>query len=219
MKKSYCFIGERRSSGASDFAVLECSKLWKDILARKIIPEGFYFVAGILTERHGREITLRPNIFVQDYSPHSSNGPFSSSKRGYGAIWVGGSGENIPAEDDIILAEANVYQVVENGCFRLVLKNLEWRDEDEAVKFMAALCAERHLVKTSEMRRMVYCCRKSRGYFLAGRTYEVWAQLIGIVEGTQNLGKKVLIVDYNCGLPCIVDFDERDFTLASSENL
>lgn len=212
-EKSYCFVGERRSSGSSDFAVLECTRLWKDILARKIIPEGFYFVAGILTARRGREITLRPNIFIQDYSPHSSNGPFSSSKRGYGAIWVGESGENVPAEDDIIFAEAKVYQIVENGCFRLVLENLEWRDEHKAADFMTNLREERKLVKTSEVRRMIYHCPKSRGYFLAGRDYEVWAQLIGIVEEAQNLAKKVLIVDYNCGLPCIVDFNEDDFKM------
>ena len=58
-----------------------------------------------------------------------------------------------------------------------------------------------------------YHCDKSRGYFLAGRDYDVWAQLVGQVENTQELTKKVLIVDYNCGLPCVVDFNEDNFEL------
>jgi len=37
--------------------------------------------------------------------------------------------------------------------------------------------------------------------------------LVGHVENTQELTKKVLIVDYNCGLPCVVDFNEDNFEL------
>ena len=117
-------------------------------------------------------------------------------------------------KDDIILVEANVYQVVKNGCFRLTLMNQEWRDVAKASDFMAAFCQEQNLLPISGIKKFIYHCDKSRGYFLVGRTYVVWAQLVGLVGNAQDLIKKVLIVDYNCGLPCLVDFKEPIFELA-----
>jgi len=78
---------------------------------------------------------------------------------------------------------------------------------------MDGLREEHKLLATSDIKMLRYHCDKSRGYFLAGRDYDVWAQLVGQVENTQELTKKVLIVDYNCGLPCVVDFNEDNFEL------
>lgn len=209
-----CFIGERRSSVDAALAVFECSKVWDRIQAIKIIPKGFYFVAGLLPYHMKSKVDIVPNIFVQGYRPHSGNGPFASEQRSYGALWVGDITGKTLGKDDICLVQANVYQVVENGCFRLVLMDQEWRDFSLASDFMARLRDEHKLLETSEIKRFIYHCDKSRGYFLSGRNYEVWAQLVGQVENTQELTKKVLIVDYNCGLPCVVDFDEDNFVLA-----
>ena len=76
-----------------------------------------------------------PNIFVQGYRPHSENGLFASEQRSYGALWVGEMEEEKLRKDDICLMEANVYQVVGNGCFRLVLMNLEWREHTKCFGF------------------------------------------------------------------------------------
>jgi len=211
--KTNCFIGERRSHVNSDLAVFECSNVWNWIQSVKIIPEGFYFVAGLLPYNMKRMTDIVPNIFVQGYRPHSENGPFASERRSYGALLVGDSGDIKPEKDDICLLEANLYQAVENGCFQLILMNQEWRDLAKVKDFMARLRDERNLLETSGIKKCIYRCNKSRGYYLAGRIYVVWAQLVGEVESAQELTKKVLIVDYNSGLPCVVDFDEGNFSL------
>ena len=186
--------GARCSQGSSDLAVFESCSMWPKIRQSKIIPVGFYFVAGILAGRLKQKADLVPGIFIQGYRPHSSNGLFSSEKRGYGALLVKPESDVKTAPDDLVLCEANVYQMKEDDRFELVLMNSEWR-HPEAVK------------------QFVYHCDKSRGYFLAGRDYEVWSQLVGLVENTQGLSKKVLVVDYNCGIPCVVDFKEENFEL------
>ena len=77
--------GARCSQGSSDLAVFESCSMWPKIRQSKIIPVGFYFVAGILAGRLKQKADLVPGIFIQGYRPHSSNGLFSSEKRGYGA--------------------------------------------------------------------------------------------------------------------------------------
>ena len=211
--KTNCFVGDRRSPVSSALAVFECSNVWSKLQPTKIIPEGFYFIAGLLPHNLRRKADVVPNIFVQGYRPHSENCLFASEQRSYGALWVGEMEEEKLRKDDICLMEANVYQVVGNGCFRLVLMNLEWREHTNASVFMDGLREEHKLLATSDIKMLRYHCDKSRGYFLAGRDYDVWAQLVGQVENTQELTKKVLIVDYNCGLPCVVDFNEDNFEL------
>ena len=79
--------GSRCSQGSSDLAVFESCSMWPKIRQSKIIPVGFYFVAGILAGRLKQKADLVPGIFIQGYRPHSSNGLFSSEKRGYGASY------------------------------------------------------------------------------------------------------------------------------------
>ena len=117
------------------------------------------------------------------------------------------------APDDLVLCEANVYQMKEDDRFELVLMNSEWRHPEAVKQFMVRLRQEHRLEEISDVKKCVYHCDKSRGYFLAGRDYEVWSQLVGLVENTQGLSKKVLVVDYNCGIPCVVDFKEENFEL------
>lgn len=210
-EKNWSFIGDRRSPSSSDLAVFEGGSLWRKIRQTKIIPDGFYFVAGILPDKLKKKADLVPNIFVQGYRPHSSNGPFVCEKRSYGSIFVGIVPEELKHDDDLHLVEANVYKVVGSDCFELVLKNGEWQDMKTVEPFMARLRDEYDLLPTSDIKKFIYHCDKSRGYFLAGRDYEVWSQLVGVVETPHQLTKKVLIVDYNCGIPCIVDFNAENF--------
>lgn len=212
--ESWSFIGERRSPSSSDLAVFESAGLWCKIRQSKIIPNGFYFIAGILPDRLKKRADLVPNIFVQGYRPHSSNGPFACEKRSYGALWVGEVLESLKHDDDLQLLEANVYKVVGNDCFELVLRNGEWRDLMVVEPFMSRLREEHDLLPTSDIKKFIYHCEKSRGYYLAGRDYVVWSQLVGVVETPHELSKKVLIVDYHCGIPCIVDFKEDKFAPA-----
>ncbi|OLA78944.1 MAG: hypothetical protein BHW57_08510 [Azospirillum sp. 47_25] len=187
--------------------------MWPKIRQSKIIPVGFYFVAGILAGRLKQKADLVPGIFIQGYRPHSSNGLFSSEKRGYGALLVKPESDVKMAPDDLVLCEANVYQMKEDDRFELVLMNSEWRHPEAVKQFMVRLRQEHRLEEISDVKKCVYHCDKSRGYFLAGRDYEVWSQLVGLVENTQGLSKKVLVVDYNCGIPCVVDFKEENFEL------
>ena len=205
--------GARCSQGSSDLAVFESCSMWPKIRQSKIIPVGFYFVAGILAGRLKQKADLVPGIFIQGYRPHSSNGLFSSEKRGYGALLVKPESDVKTAPDDLVLCEANVYQMKEDHRFELVLMNSEWRHPEAVKQFMVRLRREHRLEEISDVKKCVYHCDKSRGYFLAGRDYEVWSQLVGLVENTQGLSKKVLVVDYNCGIPCVVDFKEENFEL------
>ena len=210
-KKEKFLVGERRSSGASDLAVLKKKKNWPALHATKIIPVGFYFVAGILCDAQKRKADLHPNVFVQSYRPHSSSGMFAADKRAYGALWVGDMPETA-AKDDVHLLEANVYRMVHGDDFELVLANKEWENEEKVTAFMRRFREELGLEGLSGLKKFKYTCEKSRGYFLKGRTYEVWSQLVGRPEKSLELTKKVLIVDLHCGVPCVVDYAEENFS-------
>lgn len=210
-KKEKFLVGERRSSGASDLAVFENYKNWPALHATKIIPVGFYFVAGILCHAQRNKADLHPDIFVQGYRPHSSSGMFAADKRAYGALWVGEMPETA-AKDDVHLLEANVYRMVHGDDFELVLANKEWENEEKVTAFMQRFREELGLEGLSGLKKFKYTCEKSRGYFLKGRTYEVWSQLVGRPEKSLELTKKVLIVDLHCGVPCVVDYAEENFS-------
>ena len=76
--KTNCFVGDRRSPVSSALAVFECSNGWSKLQPTKIIPEGFYFIAGLLPHNLRKKADVVPNIFVQGYRPHSENGLFAS---------------------------------------------------------------------------------------------------------------------------------------------
>ena len=212
MKRKESFlIGARRSVGQSDLAVFENYQNWPILLDSKIIPVGFYFVAGILCHMQRRKEDLHPRIFVQGYRPHSSSGMFTIDKRSYGAIWVGEM-PKITEKDDVHLIEANLYRMVHGNDFELVLANKEWENEEKIIAFMKRFREEQGLEGLSDIKKFKYTCEKSRGYFLKGRTYEVWSQLVGRPEKSIELTKKVLIIDLHCGVPCVVDYNETNFS-------
>lgn len=210
-KKEKFLVGERRSSGKSDLSVFENYKNWPEMRTMKVIPVGFYFVAGILCHEQKNKTDLHPNIFVQGYRPHSSSGMFASDKRAYGALWVGEMPETAE-KDDIHLVEANLYRMVLGDDFELVLANKEWLDEEKVDAFIKRFREEQGLEGLSNIKKLGYLCDKSRSYFLKGRKYEVWAQLVGRPEKSLELTKKVLIVDLHCGVPCVVDYVEENFS-------
>ena len=96
--------------------------------------------------------------------------------------------------------------------FELVLANKEWLDEEKVTAFMRRFREELGLEGLSSLKKFKYTCEKSRGYFLKGRSYEVWSQLVGRPERSLELTKKVLIVDLHCGVPCVVDYAEENFS-------
>lgn len=210
-KQKKFLVGARRSAGQSDLAVFENYQHWPALHANKIIPVGFYFVAGILCHLQQRKADLHPGIFVQGYRPHSSSGMFTVDRRSYGAIWVGEIPETAE-KDDVHLIEANLYRMVHGDDFELVLANKEWQDEEKVTAFMKRFREELGLEGLSGLKKFKYTCEKSRGYFLKGRNYEVWSQLVGRPEKSLELTKKVLIVDLHCGVPCVVDYQEENFS-------
>lgn len=200
--------GEKKSESSSPMAVFEYYKNWPVLKAMKIIPDGFYFLVGVSV---GKKIDIVPDLFVQGFQPHSNSGPFRSLQRGYGKIFVGTDQTSDITEDDVVLQQANLYQAKPNDQFELVLKCNEWHDQVTVEAFMQRFMIEHKLEKMSEIDLFKYRCPKSRGYYLSGRKYKVWAMLVGDASDGQRLQKKVLIVDYHTGLPCVVGFEANAF--------
>ena len=85
-------------------------------------------------------------------------------------------------------------------------------NEEKVDAFIRRFREEQGLEGLSNIKKLNYSCDKSRSYFLKGRKYEVLAQLVGRPEKSLELTKKVLIVDLHCGVPCVVDYQEDNFS-------
>lgn len=202
-------VGEKKSNPVSPMAVFEYYKNWPSLKAMKIIPEGFYFLVGVMVGK--KRVDIVPDLFVQGYQPHSNSGPFRSLQRGYGKIFVGTNQTSDLTEEDIVLQQANLYQAKPDDTFELVMFYNEWREREKVEAFMQRFMSERKLEKLSEIGLYKYYCPKSRGYYLSGRKYKVWGMLVGDASDGQRLQKKVLIVDYHTGLPCVVAYEPEAF--------
>ena len=80
----------------------------------------------------------------------------------------------------------------------------EWIKKPMIEQFMKLLCTQLDLVTLEAPSLVVYHCRHTRGYFLQGETYIVWASLV--CENQIVAEHYLLLVDYYSGIPEVVDF-------------
>ena len=200
-------IGERKSNSKSSFSVFETYKGWKMLRESKVIPDGKYF--AVLTT--GYKVELKPDLFVQGYRPHSSSGILSVQKRRYGEFVRGEvSDSRQKHDDDVFFYQANLYQIVTGCQVELILEDGDSHSEEKMSNLVDRICWEQGLERLGDLHVCKYSCPLSEGYFLTGREYKVWAVLVG-KDVELSLKKRVLIFDYETGIPALVEYDETAF--------
>lgn len=213
MKKNseYPLIGDKKSKSSSNLAVFEMYRDWKSLRFNKVIPNGAYFVGGLLSEKQKTMSDIVPDVFIQGYRPHSSDGAFASDKRRYGRIFVGCDNPNqLEYKDDLYLLEGNLYRAVSDDGFELIFFNGEWLIKANVEKLFAGICQELSLEILSRCKRFWLTPEKSCGYFLKGRRYPVLSLLVGANEPMAGVKKKVLALDLNSGIPGLLNYYNPD---------
>ena len=208
MEKNTIIMKGKKSHIGSSFSVFENLNSWKLVAQDKVIPVGSYF--AVLTVG-SKQVEVRPDLFVQGYRPHSSSKVLSVQKRRYGAFVRNGTSESQKYDDDVHFAQANLYQRLGELEVELVLSDGESHDKDAMTALVLRICEQQSLQPLGELKVLKYSCKSSKAYFLAGRSYKVWAVMVGKDED-MSMMKKVLIFDYETGIPALVDYDETSFT-------
>ena len=208
-KKAIIMVG-KKSSPHSVFAVFENFGDWKQLQQEKVIPNGFYFAVLKLDDKIRADIY--PDLFVQGYRPHSSGAQIHVDKRRYGKF-VEDEGMRV-AKDDLVFSECQLYQIIKNREVELVLSDKESQVVSGVEKLVQRICMQQSLTVLSDILRYRYHCPESTGYFLKGRSYDVWFVLVGKNEGL-FLKKEVLVIDYLTGIPAIVPYTELCFETIS----
>lgn len=206
-------VGARRSPSASSFTVFEYFKNWSELKQEKVLPPGSYFVVVVVGKKM---VELKPDLFIQGYRPHSSSRIFGVSKRRYGAFVRCGS-NNAAAEDDVVFEAANLYRIAGPQEVELILMDGESHDAVKIKELSARICATEQLEPLSSLCRYQYSPKESTLYFLAGRTYSVWSLVVGQSQGLSGMVKKVLVFDYETGIPAVVPYDESCFKKLSED--
>lgn len=205
-------VGSKRSSVNSNLAVFETFRDWKGLRFTKVIPNGAYFVAGVLDDDLRKRVSdIHPNIFVQGYRPHSSDGAFAGSRRRYGRLFVGFSMPEHPEyEDDLYLITGNLYRAVDENSFEMVMHDGEWLVKENVENLFSGICSELDLQILSRCKRFWLTPSKSCGYFLKGRKYPVLSLLVGKAVPMAGVQKQVLALDLNSGVPGLLDYYNPD---------
>lgn len=200
-------VGEKRSAVCSSFSVFETYVGWKKWRESKVIPDGKYF--AVLTTTH--KVELKPDLFVQGYRPHSSSGALSVERRRYGEfVRYGLQGQREEFNDDVVFLQANLYQVESGNKVELILEDGDSYSEEKMSDLVDRICWEQGLERLGDLHVCKYSCSLSEGYFLAGREYKVWAVLVG-KNVELSLKKKVLVFDYETGIPALVEYEADAF--------
>jgi hypothetical protein len=201
----------RLSESLYDFEHIS-QQLWHSIRMQCRIPNGFLFLAGVV--KYPRQWQNRAplrfgkdQIFVQNLLPHSDNGGLYQT-RGYGALYSFYEPTQLAA-DDLVLTSSAIYQAVDGDAVRMVLAPNEHRNAVAVGKMFEDICAERGLLEFAPCHTLpaLYEVTFSRscGYFLQGRTYQVWAKPIGIPDRlSAEVNKGWLLADVNCGVPAVL---------------
>ena len=207
-KNTIIMKGKKKSDVSSSFAIFESLNSWRRVADSKLIPYGVYF-AVVTTNKQWAEV--KPDLFVQGYRPHSSSEMLSVIKRRYGAFVRNGTSESQTYDDDVEFAQANLYQRIGELEVELVLSDGDSHDKDAMTALMLRICEQQYLQPLGELKVLNYFCKNSKAYFLSGRSYKVWAVMVGKDED-MSMTKKVLIFDYETGIPALVDYDESSFS-------
>ncbi|MGN0914563.1 MAG: hypothetical protein ACI4OW_06690 [Alphaproteobacteria bacterium] len=205
-------VGSKSSPVTSNLSVFESFRNWKELRSTKVIPNGAYFVAGILDDASRKHVSdIHPNIFVQGYRPHSSDGFFARDRRRYGRLFVGFSMPEHPEyEDDLYLITGNLYRAVDENSFEMVMYDGEWLIRENVETLFANISSELDLPMLSQCKRFWLTPSKSCGYFLKGRRYPVLSLLVGKAVPMAGVQKQVLALDLNSGVPGLLDYYNPD---------
>ena len=175
------------------------------------MPDLVYFLVVTLADKDKADI--RPNLYVQGYRPHSSGAHLSVDTRRYGEFVPNDKAQKRCFSDDIVFLECQLYQVKEDLDVELVLKSGDSHDKAKIAELAKRICWERGYQQLSDVAVYHYDCPRSAGYFLTGRQYKVWSMLVGEPTGFE-LRKRVLIFDYDTGIPAIVEYEDDCFLKA-----
>lgn len=201
-------VGSKSSPVHSNLAVFETFRDWKTLRSTKVIPAGAYFIAGVVGDGLRKRVSdIHPNIFVQGYRPHSSDGAFAGEKRCYGRLFIGGAiPKSLEYEDDFYLAVGNLYRAINDTSFEMVMYDGEWLIKKNVEALFAHICEELSLEVLSRCKRFWLTPMKSCGYFLRGKKYPVLSLLVGKAVPMAGVQKQVLVLDLNCGVPGLLDY-------------
>lgn len=219
--------GQKRSlvnSPLYDFEQLSPEQ-WKQFREQKQIPDGFVFLVGAAKYKKTAGIVLRAgkdHVFVQSFLPHKSEGGIYPT-RGLGRIYSLYEPANRPAED-IVMEESAIYQVMPDNKVMMLLDNGEHRN---AVKVKQMFCFMRQIKGFQDFAPVcslphlyeVTFKERSRGYFLKGQTYQVWATPIGIPDvSLGEIAKGWMFCDINCGILGIMKSRSEEFIPLAEED-
>jgi len=219
MKKETIIIGEKRSRDYSliDFEGISPSR-WQEVLQKNEIPVGFLFLVG--TAKYPKRYGYfhfkfgKEYIFIQSLLPHRSEAIYKT--RGYGALYALYEPEHLE-NDDIVLERSAIYQALPGNRIKMVLNDGEHRQRKCIAELFAYMRQQRGYVDFSipEQSPALYevtFTTKSCGYFLQGRTYNVWATPIGIPDERRGrIDKGWLFCDINCGVPGVMSAEREHF--------
>lgn len=220
-------VGEKRSlvnSPLYDFEQLSPEQ-WKQFREQKQIPDGFVFLAGAAKYKKTAGIVLhagKEHIFIQSFLPHKSDGGLYST-RGFGRIYSLYEPANRPAED-VVMEESAIYLVMPENNIMMLLDNGEHRNAAKVKQmfcFMRQIKGFQDFAPEGSLPHLYEVTFKgrSRGYFLKGQTYQVWATPIGIPDiSLGEIAKGWMFCDINCGILGITKSQSDEFIPLAEED-
>lgn len=220
-------LGEKHSPSTSPLFDFEAGtvKSWRLLKNALQIPDGFLFLAGVVKYKGTPNANLRfgkDYVFVQSFLPHKSDGGIYKT-RNFGRIYS----LYEPAtkdDDDVVLDDTSIYLSLPNDRVRLILGIGEHRNA-KAVKqmfdFIRTQRGLRDFAPENSLPKLfeVTFKTKSSGYFLKGKTYQVWAAPVGIPDQqTGEIAKGWVFCDVNCGIPAIIKAEREEFIPLSAND-
>lgn len=219
--------GEKHSpsnSALCDFEALSL-KSWKTLKDNLQVPDGFLFLVGVVKYERTPNVSLRFGkdcAFVQSFLPHKSDGGRYRT-RNFGRIYSLYEPE-VKDEDDVVLDDTSIYLSLPNDRVRLVLGIGEHRKAKSVKQMFDFIRVQRGLQNFGQEGSLpglfeVTFQTKSCGYFLKGKTYQVWATPVGIPDQqTGEIAKGWIFCDVNCGIPAIIKADREEFFPLSNQD-
>lgn len=209
-------IGNKKSplsSSLSDFEAVSPQKFYEFALQHRV-PDGFLFVVGVSKYKNGKFFFRcgKDKLFMQSFLPHQQENIFKT--RDYGQIFSMYEPEN-KQSDDVVLTESAVYHR-KGDRFVLILGDKECRDRKSVAKMFEYIICEKQLLDFAPENTLpgiyeVTFKKKSCGYFLKDRTYQVFATPVGIPNAhSGEITKGWLFCDINCGAPAVMPLDREE---------
>ncbi|MDR1026005.1 MAG: hypothetical protein LBL47_01270 [Lactobacillus sp.] len=160
---------------------------------------------------------LKPSIYILDYRPINDTLDTGYGTRSYEKAWSFENRDGFAGVEtkDLLFTESALYKSISETEFALVFKDGEWKEKAKAKAFLAKLAKELGYTvfpyfpemngKKKVMQKRLFECKKSVGYFLKGKSYEVYSLVVGKVLPLSGYEKKIIFLDYETGIPGVLD--------------